>query len=1371
MAEQSAGRSRTRLGATAVIPLLLVAMSFLQAPGTVTFDTDLDLSLNPSHLLHRALHLWSAQSGFGGVGDQTYGFLFPMGPFFLIGHLLQLPDWVVQRLWAGLVLVLAYEGARRLVRRLISPLPVVTIVAGLAWALSPRMLTVIGPFSAEALPVALLPWVVLPLVVHLPHDPRRAAWRSGLAVLCLGAVNATASLAVLPVPLLYLLTRTNGWRTTARSLAWWLSAVVLASLWWIGPLLLLGAYSPPFTDWVESARTTTYPVGAFAALRGATDWVAYVPSGAHGFWPAAWDLATSPGLVALTGLVGVLGLAGLSSRRLPERRFLLLTAILGFAVLTLGHAGSPASPFSGTARDLLDGALVPFRNIYKFDPVLRLPLVLGLAHLVHRVATRERARRWVPTGRRVGPLLVAGLLLAVAAPAWAGSLRPGPGFSALPSWWSSAADFVASDGVAGRTLVVPQATTGRYRWGRTIGEPLEALATSPWAVRDQVPLTQAGNTRVVDAVEAVLSSGRGSTALAAVLARSGVGQLIVRNDLDRRTADTLPPVRVRQALERSPGLRLLRSFGPPQPVPGSDTAIIDGAIDTAPAALEVWGVDPVVSGPHLAPLNDVVALSGGPEDLLALLEASVVGPVQPTVLSSDIDTDAGTGTGTWPGPRVITDGLQRRERSFGRVHDALGPVLTATESYRQVRPAHDLLPSSTVDQTVDQTVAAYDGLVSITASSSAAYPDSFGGTDLTHQPSAALDRDAATFWSTGSLTRPIGQWLQVTRSAASTDRTVTIRLISRPGFGPVVTSLRLDTEAGSVVRPVAATEDDQVLELPRGSWTRLRVGIAGIKGPSRIGVVGLREVTLSGAAPLRTLIAPSVLPPGSRQPAVVLRAPEQVEPCVVVAEVQRCDPGSAQPSEEARALDRTFSLSSEGSFALSGTVLPGQGLGLAQLLRPFGDVLTATASSSLDGGGGVGAAAAVDGDVRTSWVANPAEALPALSISWKTPQPISEIVLVHAQQPVVSAPVLVHVNSRQGQRDAYAGPDGTVRFAPLRTSSVILTFPEILVASSRSTRSTLTSPLPVGIAEVRLPQVAAQAGPSLSTASTGAFCGFGPVVTVDGTPYPTKVIGTVGDLRSSRPLQLEPCGPPLSLTAGTHRVRVEASAEFVVRSVVLRPPDAAAVAAPDRSLVARSWGQVHRSLQVGTGTDSLLVVPEAANRGWRATLDGRALRAMTVDGWQQGWVVPAGDGGRLSLDYTPDRLYRLALLGGGLAALLLLVLAALSVRSQVRELVLPVPRPPRRSAVAAGALAAVGLCFVAGGWVCATGAGAGLLLVALRQRRFVALAAWLLPLSAVVVLGQHRRGLVAAQAGTTPQVLCLLAVGALASLLVAERHD
>ena len=61
------------------------------------------------------------------------------------------------------------------------------------------------------MPVAALPWVLIPLVTGARGgSPRRAAARSGVALLFAGGVNAAATLAILPVPALWLLTRGRG---------------------------------------------------------------------------------------------------------------------------------------------------------------------------------------------------------------------------------------------------------------------------------------------------------------------------------------------------------------------------------------------------------------------------------------------------------------------------------------------------------------------------------------------------------------------------------------------------------------------------------------------------------------------------------------------------------------------------------------------------------------------------------------------------------------------------------------------------------------------------------------------------------------------------------------------------------------------------------------------------------------------------------------------------------------------------------------------------------------------------------------------------------------------------------------------------------
>ena len=51
-------------------------------------------------------------------------------------------------------------------------------------------------------------------------------------------------------------------------------------------------------------------------------------------------------------------------------------------MVTAGHAGDVAGWFADAERSALDGALAPLRNVHKFDPVIRVPLVLGLAHLL-----------------------------------------------------------------------------------------------------------------------------------------------------------------------------------------------------------------------------------------------------------------------------------------------------------------------------------------------------------------------------------------------------------------------------------------------------------------------------------------------------------------------------------------------------------------------------------------------------------------------------------------------------------------------------------------------------------------------------------------------------------------------------------------------------------------------------------------------------------------------------------------------------------------------------------------------------------------------------------------------------------------------------
>jgi len=234
-------RSVQRLRLFAIC-LGLALATFAQNGGSVAADTKLDLIVDPARFLRRSVSLWDPIGSAGQLQDQAYGYLFPMGPFFLLGKWLALPPWVIQRCWESLVLIIAFLGMVRMARLFGIGGFWPRVAAGLGYTLAPRMLSELFSISAELLPVAVLPWVLIPLVRAAADErlsPRRSAARSGLALLLAGGINASATLAVLPAPALFLLTRARG-RRRASLIRWWLLAVLLSGLWWLIPLLLLG---------------------------------------------------------------------------------------------------------------------------------------------------------------------------------------------------------------------------------------------------------------------------------------------------------------------------------------------------------------------------------------------------------------------------------------------------------------------------------------------------------------------------------------------------------------------------------------------------------------------------------------------------------------------------------------------------------------------------------------------------------------------------------------------------------------------------------------------------------------------------------------------------------------------------------------------------------------------------------------------------------------------------------------------------------------------------------------------------------------------------------------------------------------------------
>ena len=277
--------------------------------------------------LGRALHLWDPLGAFGQLQNQAYGYLFPMGPFFLLGDWLALPPWVIQRLWCRAAVV-GFLGVVRLGRplRLGSPGPALVAGSPTRWRRGcSRARVDLGPRCCrwQWRPGCCCRWSVGP-----PDrlSPRRAAALSGVSRCCspagstprprspilplAGAVAAhPASRTAPPAP-----GRLVGGARSRRPAPG-------GSL----PLLLLGRYSPPFLDYIESASVTTAVTDLLDVLRGTSHWVARVSGAGGPGWPAGFVLTTSRPRSSPPALVAVLGLAGLCSPRpagppLPRRR-------------------------------------------------------------------------------------------------------------------------------------------------------------------------------------------------------------------------------------------------------------------------------------------------------------------------------------------------------------------------------------------------------------------------------------------------------------------------------------------------------------------------------------------------------------------------------------------------------------------------------------------------------------------------------------------------------------------------------------------------------------------------------------------------------------------------------------------------------------------------------------------------------------------------------------------------------------------------------------------------------------------------------------------------------------------------------------------
>lgn len=1385
----------------------LVVACLLQQSGKIVHETKLDMALDPGRFLARTLDLWEPSADFGHVQNQAVGYVFPMGPFYLLGNALGLPVWLTQRLFMAALLVAAFWGMTRLADWMGLGTPAARVVGGLAYALSPYMLARIGNTSAMVTGAAFLPWILVLLVrASKLGSTRRAGALAGLAVLLTGGVNAAVTAAVLAVPVLWLLTRAPGPRR--RSLAlWFLASTALATLWWLLPLFFQQRFGFNFLPYTERAATTTAFTPMVEVLRGTADWLGYLNLGEP--WVASsWDLVSNPITIIGTGLVTAIGLAGLARRDNPERTFLLLVMGAGAMAIGAGFVSVFANPVAPVMQTMLDGPLGMFRNVFKFTPLIAFATALGVTHLIGSVSSWRVMREYVPRVVAVGIIVV----LLGAMPMLSGKVVSAHGFDAVPQYWREVAAYHDTNANGSRSLLLPGTAFGDYTWGRTNDEVLQALTDTPWGVRSLIPLGSAGATRLLDSVDASIVRG-GSYALPVALARAGVGQIIVRNDLEWRQWNAPRPAQVRRSLDSS-GLERVAVFGPTiaemvensadQPGElGSGFGVASERLDGLPTdaldqlvaagerdlhAVEVYRV-PGAAMVSAVPIATVPILTGGPEAMLVLEEQGLAAGA--AILSGDVPTDlpADVPLGIdW----VQTDSLTRRATRFGLSRDNTGAVLTAQQAGADGGPVDQL---AIYDERKDpaaagrQAVAEWDGIAGVTASSYGSWL--YGIPEAS--PANVFDGNPTHAWVAGAAVTSVGEWVHIDLGASLPLAAIELVPLTDGPWRPKITRLRVATDGGERVVEIPAVSsgaDSVEIVLPPGSPSWIRLTIDAVDNESTTSArAGIGEIRIAGVAP-RQIIR------------VADDRPDHLPGAGTVADVvlQRngtADPRSLLRSDEERDLARRITTHANTEFTLRGTARPVPGAALSALLHPKGE-LQISASSTLRDLPDHDVHNLLDGDSSTAWIAQPLptdraasvaraggspagmapgtvmvsspspptdpDPDPAITLRWGSVRSVDALRITPIDG--LAQPDEVEVVAADGtSRTAVVDRDGWVRFPPLSTKAMTVRFPSISGLAPADVEPLAT----FGIADLEVPTLRDLLPPPVATSRPIVVpCADGPVVVIDGAPIRFSAATTAGRLTRLQPVSLTACNAaPVAVPAGSHDILGgRGTAPLVLDTLVLSPPSSL-VGPPGvpRALTvdAGGWNADHRAVQIGGGAASVLVVAENFNAGWNAALGDRVLTPVRIDGWKQGFLVPAGTVGTIELRYGPSTPYRLALAIGALLAVVLAGVALLPDRGRrvpalgvtEREL------PPRVTLV---------LAVAASIWTAGLAGLIALPLMLIIRRRALAWAGWLpsgLYLLAVAMVAAFPGRLPADHAGAFSPVTQLLAGLALTSLFVA----
>jgi arabinofuranan 3-O-arabinosyltransferase len=1319
-------------------PLVLLAVVtylplVLTQPGKVGADTKTYLYLDPGRLMRDAAFLWDPGVGLGGVTHQVIGYLWPMGPFYWVLDALGLPDWLAQRLWLASLMFAAGAGVLYLLRTLGWPdrnddgaeakrselwWDAGMLVAALAYALSPYVLDYAARISVILLPWAGLPW----LIAFLARAVRGGGWRYpaafALVTLTISSTNLTSVILVGIGPVLWLVFAV--WVEHEATLKQAIGAVwrvgvltVGVCLWWFVGLLVEGKYGIPIVRYTETYQAVAVASTTPEVVRGLGYWFFY-GNDKLGQWivPSIHYMRYG---IPISFALPIFGLLSAALVRFRHRLFFLALIVVGAVVAVGGHPYDDPSPVGGLLVEWTKTDLgLAFRSTARVLPLL----VLGTSVLLGAGV--------VALGRRLprlaNPIAVLAVVLVIAnLPAtWVGQMvdRNLRRDEDLPEYWQQAADHLDARNDGTRVLELPGSDFAAYRWGNTVDPITPGLIDRPYAARELIPLGTPVSANLMNAIDRPRQEGTFDPDALAPLARMiGVGDIVLRSDLEYERFRTPRPETTWALMRSVPGLDEPIPFGPvvenqPRPqlplLDEIELATDQGLEDPPPVA--VFPVQDPATIVRALPTDHPTIVSGDGDGLVAATAAGVIDPDRAILYSAgllDGDSPEMLDRAMEDGADVvITDSNRRRARRWGAIRENEGYTEMAGEEaleYDVGDARLDIFPEATDDSF---TVAVQRGGATVQAS---AY-----GNPVSYTPGDraffAMDGDPRTAWKVGAFSEVEGEYLRITTDEPVTTDHVGLTQPLSADINRWITRVELRFDGGDPVE-VDLTEGSrrrpgQVVEFPERTFHQLDIEILGDTvgfRPKLAGVsaVGFSEVDLEGIQ-LQELIRPPV--------DLVESQDGDLDGHRLTYVLQRGRTNPAEPVrvDEEPGMHRLLDVPGDRQFELDGEARISAAAPDPEVDRllglpgaPDGGV-TARSSNHLAGDLAARASSAIDDDPTTAWTTR-FNNLMGQYVEYELPeaQEVDHLDLQVVADGRHSLPRHLRLTAGDEHRDLEipaldetdepgAVQDVHLEFDPVESDTFRLTILDVRRRTTTDWSSGGDAILPVALAEVGLPGV--HRGEPARRMSDRCRSDL---LEIDGEPVAVRLTGFTAAAEARLPVPIEACADGVSANGETDLIAAEGRDTGVDLDALVLSSDADGEAAPPGvtgstatapTLTVDNPHELEHRTEADADEPYWLVVGESYGPEWDAEADGGTVTGHEIiSGYANGFYVePEGDGPvQVDVTWPPQRSVWLAI-GISIAALAVcLALLVLDPRRRRRWVLDPPPRlallwPPAR---------------------------------------------------------------------------------------------